>query len=188
MLSSNCIISRSGVLDAVKAQIRHEFITGIRIKNHDSTKPSSFFDLRERAICSMVFHFLKRRSLNNTLSVFVAECGLSDKSSILSETDLLQTLKFNAVSNSYKLLHNLEGNKNSSTKRVLLENLLDDGLREKKRDTLLDLLIHFSLSINEEKSNDMETQTQISGPGVRESLDLHISQLRCVIFFKINMI
>ena len=109
----------------------------------------------------------------------MAECGLSDKSSILSEADLLETLKFNAVSNSYKVLHNMEGhNKNTSTKKVLLENLLDYGFKEKKRDTLLDLLLHFSLSINEDKSKEMETQTQIAGPGVRESLDLHLSQLR----------
>jgi hypothetical protein len=104
----------------------------------------------------------------------VAECGLSDKSSVLSETDLLETMKFNAVRNSYKVLHNLEGSK----QKLLLENLLTYSFKEKKRDTLLDLLLHFSLSINEDKCKDMETQTQITGPGVRESLDLHLSQLR----------
>ena len=170
-------------MDAVKAQIRHEFIAGISIKKPDSSKYSSLFDFRERAICSIVFHFLKRRSLTNSLSVYVAECGLSDKSSVLSEIDLLETLKFNAVRNSYKVLHNLEG----SNQKLLLENLLTNSFKEKKRDTLLDLLLHFSLSINEEKSKEMETQTQITGPGVRESLDLHLSQLRCFSFYHVYL-
>lgn len=145
-------------MDAVKAQIRHEFISGISMTKSSSRKTgTNDFDFHERVTTSIMYHFMKHRSLSNSISIFVAECGLNIKSSILSEDDIVQLLKFNALRNSMKNLNNLTN-----------------------RHSVLDKLVEFTLSLNNDKSKDMETQTGMSGPDVRESLDRQILNLRYI--------
>lgn len=159
----------------MKAQIRQEFISGLKSKNETGSNKTEYFDFRERLACSLIFHFLKRRSFNNTMSVFVAECGLGQRSSILSEDDIVQCSKFNIVSITYKQLHS---SSNAHEKNATINSELLGELQRKYKDSLFDVLVNFSFSMSDEKSKDIATQTQIAGPGVRESLDIQLSQLR----------
>lgn len=132
------------------------------------------FDFRERVTTSIIYHFMNCRALNNSISVFIAECGLGQRSSIILEPDILQLFRFNALTSTYKRLHD----ENSLDP---LHGALDHELKSKNRCSLLDLITHFCLSTNEEKSRDAEVQTHSSGPSIRESLDKELAQLRYAI-------
>lgn len=93
-------LRKSGAVDAVKAQIRKEFISNLS-NGSDKTSSRVVRSLQDRAILSAIYHSLKKRGCVHSLSVLAAECGF-DHSPVLSELDIVQALQFGTVSNLYK--------------------------------------------------------------------------------------
>ena len=94
-------LKSSGVLGSVKAQFRQEFINSLKGEPSESSRPSAIqnMDVRERMTYSMLFYFLKNRGMLNTLSVFSAESGVQPNTTLITEKDISQTLKFYKLSN-----------------------------------------------------------------------------------------
>lgn len=84
-------LKKSGVLSAVKAQVRREFINNLApgtLGKENQVDPPSDSELLFR---SAVFHFLKAKKWDYTLSVYSAECGVDGKS-LLSESEVANKL------------------------------------------------------------------------------------------------
>jgi len=116
-------LKKSGVLDNVKAQIRKEFITGL---SSTVSKPALILheelNIRDRITFSSLYHFLLKRELNHTVSVFVAECGIDVKSFLLSESDIVQLLHLENLQTLSASNKDDASNKKSST---LLDSIID---------------------------------------------------------------
>ena len=164
-------LKKSGVLDTVKAQIRQEFINSLSLKaNGGSAKKSpQDIDINNRIVYSCMYHLLRSRGLLNSISVFIAECGLDPKYSLLSEDDIVKMVRFGAVSDAYKFIK--DGRYSEEYESSV------SALVEAKRTSILDLLAHFCLS-NNQKSCEIAVQTDSSGPGVKEALQNEMERLR----------
>ena len=81
------VLKSSGVVNDVKASVRSDFIKSLTSSN----KIQKQLSYRETLLLSSIFHFLKRKSLMHTLSVFKAECGL-EMAVILSEDNIYESL------------------------------------------------------------------------------------------------
>lgn len=161
-------LQKSGVLSTVKAQIRQEFINGLTSKTRESAPTS--LDMNDRIMFSSVYHLLRNRRMVNTISVFSAESGLDPKLSIISEKDIVEMVKFNGLSRTYKYLESSIHATNSAN---------TDSLNhpEDDRKSLLDVMMKFCLSAGE-GTKEMSVQTETGGPSAREILDDRIHELR----------
>jgi len=179
-------LRRSGVLNSVKAQIRREFIQGLTGGKSSSSKETAatgssdaaapgpgHTTLNDRITYSCVYNLLKNRQLHQTISVFIAECGLEPRFSILSEDDLSKVIKFAPITTAYR------AGKPSSSSSSIDKNDTSPFMAviEHRRSTVLDLLIYFCL-ITGDNRGDASCQTDFSGPGIRETLDDSISTIR----------
>lgn len=163
-------LKKSGVLDTVKAQIRQEFINSLTLREQaDKKKKPSAVEINDRIIYSCIYHLLKNRKLLNAISVFVAECGLDPKYSLLSESDLAQLMRFNAVRQTYD--HIQAGAYEGRYDKAL------EPLVEKQHTSVLDIILYFCLSSGAQKA-ETGTQTDASGPGARELLEQQLLDMR----------
>jgi len=178
-------LRRSGVLNSVKAQIRREFIQGLTGGKASSSKETAatgssvaaapgpgHTTLNDRITYSCVYNLLKNRQLHQTISVFIAECGLEPRFSILSEDDLSKVIKFAPITTAYRA-----GKPSSSSSIDKNDTSPFMAVIEHRRSTVLDLLIYFCL-ITGDNRGDASCQTDFSGPGIRETLDDSISTIR----------
>lgn len=184
-------LRRSGVLNSVKAQIRREFIQGLTGGKASSSKeitvatgPSEpvpgHTTLNDRITYSCVYNLLKNRQLHQTISVFIAECGLEPRFSILSEDDLSKVIKFAPITTAYRAGTPSTSSLSSSSSPSLIDkNDMSPHVAvvDHRRSTVLDLLIYFCL-ITGDNRGDASCQTDFSGPGIRETLDDSISTIR----------
>lgn len=182
-------LRRSGVLNSVKAQIRREFIQGQRTGKASSSKESTaatgssdtaapgpgHTTLNDRITYSCVYNLQKNRRLHQTISVFIAECGLEPRFSILSEDDLSKVIKFAPITTAYRAGKPSSSSSSSSIDKNDTSPFV--AVVEHRRSTVLDLLIYFCL-ITGDNRGDASCQTDFSGPGIRETLDDSISTIR----------
>jgi hypothetical protein len=133
----------------VKAQIRKEFIDTLSRKKNSLERSPVDKSLQAKLMISLIYHHLKIRGFAHTLSVLVAESG-SDTVGLLSEFDVLDTLK----------IRHIEQSNNSHNNVVsALELLVSKTTRAPK---------HFV---------ETPMQTDLAGPGIREILDQQIKEL-----------
>jgi hypothetical protein len=156
-------LRKSGALDTVKAQIRREFIESIgshdkALKGKHQTKDNS---IQTRIVLSLIFHFLKEKCWNHSLSVFVAEAGLQ-MSSVLTYEDILHGLNYGKKS---KVMNNL-----------------NDQNSERVQPTLLEVLIQESGFHSNVHTLSTSIQTEVTGPTVREALDSQVRELHSSFF------
>lgn len=171
-------LRKSGVLDTVKAQVRNEFIHGLGTKSvKDRSNSVIGNDIRERFTHSLVYHLMKNRDLKNSISVYLAECGLDPKNYLLAEKDLIQLVKFNRVVATYQDIHTKTDHE-AADSIYSKDVIVSTELVKKNRTTALDFLVHFCLTINGDGSKEIETQTDMSGPSIREQLELDVRKMR----------
>lgn len=93
MLKTNMrdALKKSGVLNSVKAQVRREFISNLAPGNIVAEKRTEEVSPEELLFRSAVFHFLKAKKWDYTLSVYSAECGVDGKS-LLTESEVFNKL------------------------------------------------------------------------------------------------
>jgi hypothetical protein len=164
-------LKKSGVLSTVKAQIRQEFIHGLSSSTGEKKSDEFRLSMSDRIAYSCIYELLKQRKLFNSISVFVAECGIDPKHSLLGFDDLFRMVKLNAVKDTLENSH-IHRNKGSCDKT----NTSEWGSGS-ERSTLLDALLQYSMSVGDNKK-DVAIQTQSAGPGAREVLDDAIFSLR----------
>lgn len=163
-------LRKSGVLNSVKAQIRREFILGLSDKHLSKfNHTDATLDLRERLSLSVIYHFLRDRNFNHSMSVFAAECGLDSKSAWLSEVDIVRSLKFGTKSEVYRVI-------SEKVIKTAEENNLKSQIRLSVFDVLLDNLSPDSQDAFAEISVQTEAGTYNLGP--RESLEHQMQNLR----------
>lgn len=143
-------LRKSGVLHAVKAQVRTEFINNLAPNGNLKAK-SSIEDLSELEILfrSAVFYFLRRKEFNYTLSVYSAECGV-DSNSMLSESAVIAKLNVNRTNKGANPLQDMSA--------------LDIVLQELNR----------RIGV---VTCDSSTQSDYSGAGIRELLDARMNDI-----------
>lgn len=166
-----CAFKKTGVLDSVKAQIRKEFISSLTDKFPKGKGFSeSGLDLRERLSLSIIYHFLKHRNYNHSVSVFAAECGLDSKSAWLSEMDIVRSLQFGTQTDIYRLIVDKE-NQNDSN---------NSALHERKQSVFDILLDHLSSDKSKRINTEISVQTEnsLNVRGLRESLEFQVQNLR----------
>jgi oral-facial-digital syndrome 1 protein len=112
---------------------------------------------------SIVYHFLRQRNLQHSLSVFTAECGLDSKSAWLSELDIVQSLRFGSNSKVYREILERESSEISTANYSVFDVLLDHFCSDVKRGTA---------------EVGVQTESSTSGLGPREFLDTQVSELR----------
>jgi hypothetical protein len=136
----------------VKAHIRKEFIETLSNKKSLGTRVGTAsvpdHSLKTKIPLSLIYHFFQSNHLTHSLSVLLAECGY-DSHSFLSEADLKETLKI-------------------LPQRTFLK---DSHL------TSLELLVEAHSQSLFQHQIDSSTQTDLTGPGVREILDNQIKDL-----------
>lgn len=84
-------LKKSGVLSSVKAQVRREFISNLAPGNMMEQTQQGEVAEQELLFRSVVFHFLKSRQWEYSLSVYSAECGV-DAKTLLSESAVASKL------------------------------------------------------------------------------------------------
>ncbi len=156
----------AGVNSTILTQLRKEVITGL--KSTESKSRTSLV-VQDRILFSLIHHTLKNRKLVNSISVFLPESGLSTTQSLLSENDIIQMVRFNQISNSYKHIH--------SEKENVADSLTADMIRSNKN-SILDIMTQFCLNVHGSHSKEIACQTEAGGPSVREFLDVQISDLQ----------
>ena len=176
-------LKNSGVLGTVKAQLRQEFLNGLQGNSLSAAAQAKHaLGVRERITYSLVYHLLQSRGLTNSTSVFVAETGLQLNATLISEKDVVQTLRFNKLSKSFKLASVDVANRRHSVVQMAetyeLDHTITKELVDKNHLTLLDLLIHYCSSVCGNDRQDMSCQTDAAGPSAREVLNIEIDALR----------
>lgn len=158
-LKNNLIsaLKTSGALNSVKAQLRKEFIESIT-KSHTLPKNSNNdITLKSRILYSIVYHFLRSRHLLHSASVYSAETGL-DSSTVLSERDIVNGLGLGTSTSIYKAVNSVLS---SELPVSVFEQLIDESCA-RFRVTCMTTC----------------TQTDVSGPGVREALETQMKDIR----------
>ena len=151
MLKSNMkdALKKSGVLCSVKAQVRREFINNLAPSGNKAKEevPSQLNDQELLFRCA-VFHFLKAKKYDYTLSVYTAECGV-DGRAMMSESEVGNKLNLN---------------NGPGTSSSIYYSPLEIVMRELSRRT-------------EVVCVDSGTQSDYSGAGIREMLDSRMSNI-----------
>jgi len=135
-------IKNSGVLNEVKAHIRHDIILKLTLLSRQSIHSASKIklDFHSRVVQSIIYQYLQTNSLLKTLSVFEAEFGIESRNNILSGSEITDALRL-------KYLDSDEGNNAD-------ESLLDKIVRSLEYDSAENYL---STSIRREKDLSLST-------------------------------
>lgn len=120
-------LKNSGVLGNVKAKIRKEFITEMS-KSSKPSMPKLGSTLLDRVLYSLIFGYLQSKDLENSLSVFVAECGHNRKDFWLSDHDIITALRIGTSSDAYK--HVMESPESSSSDKPLVQYFIETMLNK----------------------------------------------------------
>jgi hypothetical protein len=157
-------LQKSGALNTVKAQIRREFVEGIKDSTH-KYKNQSAYKLWDRILLSVIYHHFKHLKLNHSLSVFVAESGF-DSSALIDAIDIPMSLNFGTESKIYRALQKeinqvVEGEE---------ENQLCVNKVSNSSKSVFELLVNESCASSRKHSTETSCQTDLAGPGVRETL------------------
>lgn len=156
-------LKKSGALNSVKAHIRKEFISGLSRSQQDNKTKKIDHSLKSQLQHSIVYHHLKSIGLSHTLSVFVAESGL-DAARALPERDILNTLKVNDASFTVTSLER---------KYQPWDNTVDISSGTSVLEAVM-----MAVSSGFRTTSECSVQTDIAGPGVRETLDNQIRELQ----------
>jgi hypothetical protein len=138
-------------LNSVKAHIRKEFIETLSNKKSLGTRAatgsSPDHSLRTKIPLSLIYHYFQSNHLTHSLSVLLAECGY-ESHSFLSDEDLKETLKISSPRSFSKDSH-----------LSSLELLVEEHSKTLRHQI------------------DSSSQTDLTGPGIREILDNQIKEL-----------
>lgn len=160
-------LQKSGALNTVKAQIRREFVEGFK-DTIPQSKQRQDHKLWDRILLSVIYHHFKHLKLNHSLSVFVAESGF-DSSALIDAIDIPMSLNFGTESKIYRALQKeinqvVEGFEDEE------ENVLHVNKVSKSSKSVLELLVNESCASSRKHSIETSCQTDMAGPGVRETL------------------
>jgi hypothetical protein len=160
-------LQKSGALNAVKAQIRREFVEGFKDSTPQSKKRQEH-KLWDRILLSVIYHHFKHLKLNHSLSVFVAESGF-DSRALIDAIDIPMSLNFGTESKIYRALQReinqvVEGFEDED-ETCLYVNKVSNTSK-----SVLELLVNESCSSSRKHSIETSCQTDLAGPGVREML------------------
>ena len=175
-------LRKSGVLDTVKAQIRKEFIVGLTeklpVRGIQPSKISGqVLNLRERLSLSVIYHFLKQRNFNNSLSVYAAECGLDSKAAWLSEMDIVKSMQFGTQTDVYRAV----AEKENQEENIIVSSSSSSSTTNGRKSLFDILLDHLHVDANKASldtcvQTESATGNNLRGP--RESLDYQMQNLR----------
>lgn len=155
-------LEKSGVKGTIKSQIRKEFIKGLSGKSsQEALLQQQSLDIQEKILFSLIYHVFINRNMVNTLSVFVPESGINPKMSLVSEKDIKKLIKYNHISNMYDRFNSSKENQSAD-----------------KRHTMLDYILQFCLTMNQNIQKEIAVQTDVIGPSVREFLDIQVTNLQ----------
>lgn len=171
-------LKNSGILNCVKANIRKEFVNNILSNNSVGSQkglPIEYFStsLQDRIIYSLIYHSLLKKNCKNALSVLIAECGFDNRSYLLSEIDIVTSLKIGIKTKIYKVFVDHENSK------------LNSNIADSNTKSLLDFIIVHTFDLVHEKE-DSSTQTDESGFSALELVDIQLKSIRNSYFKKLN--
>jgi len=168
-------LAESGALDAVKAQIRRDFISSLSSNSSNKTAGTGsanggsgggrHMDLQSRIALSAAYHFLKKRGLVHSLSVFAAESGLDSKGLVLSEVDIIGSLNVGQQLSSLLLLDKGKENEERGEE--------GEGIK-----SAFELVLDHCYSLARKNTCDGSVQTDEQKEGAREALDSQVRSLR----------
>ncbi len=194
MLKEN--LSKSHSVQLIKAKLRKEFIKEItnqsnkQPKGSDKTEVTSsrpLLSLEQRLILSLLYAHLQHHHYYHTISVFLAESGLEDKTrSVVSEYDVSQLFLHHvalpadlAVTLKEHFPHATLALRSSSKPRSKRED--DEGQGgEDENNSLLDIFLHYFLhpSVHRDHRKEIAIQTdEHSAEGIREMLIKQMQEL-----------
>jgi hypothetical protein len=159
-------LQKSGALNTVKAQIRREFVEGFKDSTALQSKRKRDYKLYDRILLSVIYHHFKFLNLKHSLSVFVAESGF-DSSALIDAIDIPLSLNFGTESKIYRSLQ-------KEINQIVDDEYEDDSICVKKvtnsSKSVLELLVNESCASARTHNIETSCQTDLSGPGVRETL------------------
>lgn len=168
-------LQKSGALNTVKAQIRREFVEGFKDSTHQGKKKHDY-KLWDRILLSVIYHHFTHLKLTHSLSVFVAESGF-DSSALIDAIDIPMSLNFGTESKIYRALQ-----------REVNQVEVVDGDEENQwvkkvtpsSKSVLELLVNESAAGSRKHSIETSCQTDMAGPGVRETLGMTLCSMTSV--------
>jgi oral-facial-digital syndrome 1 protein len=160
--------AKSGTLQVIKAKLRKEFIQNLTKKQLKTDNATTATSLEDKILFSLVFHYFKKKSFFNSISVFLAECGLENDRNIVSEKDIVNMIRIGDLAKEMKKQlssssSTVSGGSVGSSSLIRHRNEAVQDEENPSSSSILDGLCHYILhSSSGVQYKEMETQTSLS--------------------------
>jgi oral-facial-digital syndrome 1 protein len=159
--------AKSGTLQVIKAKLRKEFIQNLTKKQLKTENAATATSLEDKILFSLIFHYLKKKSFYNSISVFLAESGLENERNIVTENDIVNMIRIGDLAKEMKKLLSFSSSVSSTASSSLIrppsQVLKEEGAVSASSSSVLDGLCHYILHSSQGlQSKEIATQTSLS--------------------------
>jgi oral-facial-digital syndrome 1 protein len=159
--------AKSGTLQVIKAKLRKEFIQNLTKKQLKTENAATATSLEDKILFSLIFHYLKKKSFYNSISVFLAESGLENERNIVTENDIVNMIRIGDLAKEMKKLLSFSSSVSSTASSSLIrppsQVLKEEGATSTSSSSVLDGLCHYILHSSQGlQSREIATQTSLS--------------------------
>jgi oral-facial-digital syndrome 1 protein len=159
--------AKSGTLQVIKAKLRKEFIQNLTKKQLKTENAATATSLEDKILFSLIFHYLKKKSFYNSISVFLAESGLENERNIVTENDIVNMIRIGDLAKEMKKLLSFSSSVSSTASSSLIrppsQVSKEEGAASTSSSSVLDGLCHYILHSSQGlQSKEIATQTSLS--------------------------